>query len=172
MKGAALVLIGLSLVGCGQAGTGSGGTVQAAENHVSHASSRELPEMRWARKTIPVSVNRAWARHAGNAWSRKVGVKFAYGKRGGIVFGGYKQRSGKVGWAVTKFIGKEIISCTIYINPTYLSRKPIEKTFAHELGHCLGMNYHAKGNGLMSRFAKTGRISKSTIKYLRNKYGH
>ena len=170
----ALVLVSLvALVGCGQGESVSGhGDAQAVENHISHsnASARAIPEMRWPRNRIAISVDRPWARKAGKVWSNRLPISFVYGKRGMIKFGGYQQRTGKVGWAITQFIGSEIISCTIYINPAYLNRKPIDKTFAHELGHCLGMNFHQRGKGLMSRFAKTRKISKSTIKYLRSKY--
>jgi hypothetical protein len=80
-----------------------------------------------------------------------------------IVFGGYSTERSSVGWSKFDFRNGKITQCKIYINPKYLRRYDIAKTFSHEMGHCLGMGSGHNGirGNLMAKYAG-GPISAST----------
>ena len=118
--------------------------------------------VRWPSRVVSINVNTQWARNAAHLWVQQ-GFNFRMGTGRQIVFAGYSSARNSVGWSQFEFRGGKITQCRIYINPKYLRRYDIANTFAHEMGHCLGL---AKGHigvrgTLMSKFGGA-RISPHT----------
>jgi hypothetical protein len=87
-----------------------------------------------------------------------------------IVFMGYSTARNSVGWSKFDYRGGKITQCRIWINPRYLRRYEISKTFAHEMGHCLGMNGHIGTRGtLMAKYGGSA-ISPQTVAMFRYLY--
>jgi hypothetical protein len=71
-----------------------------------------------------------------------------------IVYMGYATYRNAVGWSDTFYRGGKITHCRIWLNPRYFRRYDPTYTFAHEIGHCLGLtkgHVGTRGN-LMSRY--------------------
>ena len=169
MKKLAIPLIALTLVGCGQAGTSTSHRGDISVSTDLSRTGKAGANVKWRSHVIPVTTSEPWAISAGQRWA-STGVRFVHGKAGGITFALSRARN-SVGWAITNYTNGRITSCNIFANPKYLHRYSIEKTFAHELGHCLGFNGHADGNGLMSTYAREWRIAGPTLAYISAKYG-
>ena len=177
------VILVLFMVGCGQGSTsggldrGDGAAVKAKtppkKSSVTPSSTqskgrslalRHTPHpgraVRWASRNIQINVSDVWAVKGANVW-RPLGFRFTHGMEGGIVFGGYSKARNSVGWSRFSFSRGRITKCTIYINPKWLRRYDIAETFAHEAGHCLGINGHIEG-GLMGTYGGNGMVSQNT----------
>ena len=175
-----LIALGLvtALVGCGQGGSssgveeaGTGPSKTAKVVHRPHDTPESSRSHKWATSNIAINVNTAWSRAAAETW-RVAGVSFRHGAGGGITFKGYSTARNSVGWAQYHRRSNGIIyRCDIFVNPRYLQKYDIEKTMAHEIGHCLGISGHMAGNGLMSKFARRRAPSQQTINLVRHKYG-
>jgi len=176
MKVLAGVLLVLFMAGCSSGSSTSGVTSIAAPSGTQASIGRTLAlrhtphpgrVVRWSSHIIPVNIKTPWAIQAG-AMLAPTGLKFQFGKNGGIKFGGYSKARNSVGWAKFSYRGGKIYRCTIYLNPRYLRRYSASKTFAHELLHCAGINGHF-GNGLMNSHGGNGVLSGDAvalIKYL------
>ncbi len=180
---AVLAFVGFSMVGCGHGGSSSGverGDGPVVSTTQSPSKPRQatpaVPQAtvvvtgkRWPTASIGLNVGTPWAVQAGKVWNR-AGVTFRHGATDGITFSGFSTARNSVGWARFKYRRGIIYQCNIYINPRYLHRYDIAETFAHELGHCLGIDGHLPTNGLMSKYGGNGRLAASTINLIRGKY--
>ncbi len=178
----ALAAIGL-LAGCGQAGSSAGverGDGPVVSTTQSPSKPRQatpavpqaivaVPSHRWPTSSIGLNTSESWAVRAGRVWN-KAGVTFRHGATNGITFRGFSTARNSLGWAQFKYRRGIIYQCNIYINPRYLHRYDITETFAHELGHCLGIDGHLPTGGLMSKYGGNGRVAASTINLIRGKY--
>ena len=173
-----------SIAGCGQGDSsagvverGDGATVSAPQTpSVAPGKAQAKPQAtvvvsgkRWPTSSIGLNVSTPWAVQAGRVWN-KAGVTFRHGATDGITFGGFSTARPALGWAQFKYRRGIIYQCNIYINPRYLHRYDIAETFAHELGHCLGIDGHLPTGGLMSTYGGNGRVAASTINLIRGKY--
>ena len=182
MKALTGVLLILFMAGCGQGSTSGG--LERGGGEAQAVISPEKPSVapratldigrsialrhtpypdrviRWPSRHIPINVSEPWAVKGANVW-RPLGFKFTHGMSGGITFGGYSRERNSVGWAKFRFSKGVIRQCVIYINPKWLRRYDISETFAHEIGHCLGINGHIPG-GLMAWNGGNGVISPNT----------
>ena len=119
--------------------------------------------VRWPSRVVSVSTNEPWARNAAHLWVQK-GFHFRMGTGKQIEFMGYSTARNAVGWSKFDYRGGKITQCRIWINPTYLRRYDIANTFAHEIGHCLGLGRgHIGVRGtLMSKYGGN-RIAPQTV---------
>ncbi len=154
---------GLSAASCGTAtmpakpGTSGIGRALALA-HTPHAGRA----VHWGSRIVSVNINTPWAQSAAHMWVQK-GFQFRMGTGNQIVFAGFSSARNSVGWSKFDYRNGKITQCRIFINSKYLHRYDIAKTFAHEMGHCLGLGTGHNGTrgNLMAKYAG-GPISAST----------